>query len=138
MSFPKPKKRPKRKRDRRPSRRRTTRRDCDRLWSKLIKRDGVCYGLKVFPRHVCKGPLQAAHGFSRRYAGTRHDLRNGFPLCAALHVRYTYDPIRWDNLLRKWWGLELYEELKALALQVTKPDYGEVLARSASGTRARA
>ena len=103
-----------------------TARKCDIAWSRVIRSKGPC-ALSIHGGwHVCKGPLQAAHGFSRRYRGTRWDVRNGFPLCAAAHLRLTYDPIAWDSLLQAWWGTELYAELRAQAQAVTKPDYAAI------------
>ena len=58
--------------------------------------------------------LQAAHGFSRRYHATRWNLLNGWCLCSGCHVRYTFDPIGWDDILRDLMGTR-YEELRTTA-----------------------
>lgn len=89
----------------------------DRQWSAEVRRAGECelreYHEGRFP---CGGVLQAAHGFSRRYAGTRHVLLNGFCICAAAHRYFGMRPLEWDEILRKEWGELVYEELRLMAL----------------------
>lgn len=82
----------------------------DSLWSQIVRRPGQCV--------ICgqRERLQAAHGFSRRYHATRHDLRNGFCLCSGCHVYYTHRPLEWDDWLRCTWGVNLYDELRIKAL----------------------
>jgi hypothetical protein len=82
----------------------------DSLWSQIIRRPGACVICGKTER------LQAAHGFSRRYHATRHDLRNGFCLCSGCHIRYTYDPLGWDTWLQARWGELLYTTLRERAL----------------------
>lgn len=106
--------------------RKATSKRCDIAWSAAVRASGPCR-LIGRPGHACGGPIQAAHGFSRRYRGTRWDLRNGFPLCAGGHVKYTYDPLAWDQLLREWWGVELYEEMRAKAQAPSRPDFAAIL-----------
>lgn len=103
--------------------------ECDKLWSQIVRASngGVCYLVSRVKDHVCSGPIQGAHGFSRRYRGTRWDLRNGWPLCAAGHMRFTHDPIGWDLLLRSWWGNDLYDEMQQKAITITKLDYEAIL-----------
>lgn len=93
----------------------------DKLWSLAVRAAGKC--------RICgkTDGLQAAHGFSRRYLGTRHDLRNGWCLCAGCHVRYTHDPLGWDEFLRRELG-PTYEELRAKAMERCLPDYDAVIA----------
>jgi hypothetical protein len=88
----------------------------DSLWSQIIRRPGACV--------ICgaRERLQGAHGFSRRYHATRHDLRNGFCLCSGCHVYYTYRPIEWDDWMLCNMGSQLYEELRAKALQNSRVD----------------
>ena len=88
----------------------------DSLWSQIIRRAGRCYCCGAVER------LQGAHGFSRRYPATLNDLRNGFCLCSGCHVRYTYDPLSWDEYLRDTWGSDLYEELRSKALRNERVD----------------
>jgi hypothetical protein len=140
LRFPKPKreakakspvKRTSRPRKQRKGKKAATARKCDLLWSQVVRAQGPCrisadpkYGLL----HECNGPLQAAHGFSRRYRNTRWDVTNGFPLCSRAHLALTYDPLRWDDYLRDWWGAEKYQEMKRLArMWVGKPDYPSIL-----------
>lgn len=133
MRFPKP---------RRGARRRlkqATSKQCDILWSRLVKVPQRCH-LKGRDRVKCAGPFQAAHGFSRRYRGTRWDLLNGFCLCAGHHVFYTHHPIEWDDFLRSEWGGPFYEGMKLAALTVTRPDLAQILAAlqsSQSSVRAK-
>ena len=101
-------------------------READRLWSAIVRSAGACY-LADRAGHVCAGPLQAAHGFSRRYRVTRWNLLNGFPLCAGAHVFYTHEPLGWDDLLREWWGAELYHTLRKGALSMEKMDPRAIL-----------
>jgi len=90
----------------------------DRDWSAQIRAKGEC---ELRERHQerfpCGGALQAAHGFSRRYAGTRHVPLNGFCICAASHRYWGMRPLEWDEILRAEWGETVYEELRRLALR---------------------
>ena len=96
-------------------------RKADALWSSIVRRPGRC--------EICGSTerIQAAHGFSRRYRGTRWLLINGFCLCSGCHVSFTHNPIGWDDHLRKAWGQPVYDELRALAQAVCKPDFGKIL-----------
>lgn len=87
-----------------------TAKKCDEMFSKIIRVPGFC--------RICGTTefLQCAHGFSRSYRPTRWDERNAFCLCRGCHMKYTVDPIGWDDLLHSWWGEPLYAELKALAV----------------------
>ena len=118
-TLAKARKRPARLRKTRPAARK---RLADRLWSALVKRAGACV--------LCgsRSRLQAAHGFSRRYYGTRWLPINGFCLCSGCHVRYTYDPLGWDAILREQWGEPVYEELRGRAQAVTRPDVEAAIA----------
>jgi hypothetical protein len=104
--FPKPAKRgPKPRRRARRARkgsRAALGREADRLWSLIVRGVGRC--------EACgsKERLQAAHGFSRRYRATRWDLRNGVCLCAGCHVRYTHDPLGWEDWLKFWLSRDVY------------------------------
>lgn len=88
----------------------------DSLWSQIVRRSGACVICGKTER------LQAAHGFSRRYHATRHDLRNGFCLCSGHHVFYTHRPLEWDLFLWAQWGDQLYQELRTKALRNEKQD----------------
>jgi hypothetical protein len=101
-------------------------RECDRLWSQIVHASGPCY-LADRPGHVCSGSLQAAHGFSRRYRVTRWLPINGFRICSGAHVKYTHDPLAWDQLLREWWGQPVYDQLRSEALSMRKMDPHSVL-----------
>jgi hypothetical protein len=130
--IPKPEKRAPRPRKRiarakRPAKVRKTsrtklKRMADKLWSLVVRAAGKC--------RICgsKERLQAAHGFSRRYLGTRFDLRNGWCLCAGCHVFYTHRPLEFDEWLRRELG-EIYEPLREQALTITAPDYEAIIAK---------
>lgn len=116
-----------RPRKRRKGKKASLAREADKLWSQLVRRKGYCE-----EHHFsadCAGPLQAAHGYSRRYRNTRWLLINGFCLCSGAHMFYTHRVLEWDAYLRKAWGEPLYEELRALALKTTPPDVEAALAK---------
>lgn len=96
---------------------------CDTLFGKIVRFPGVC--VSCGSREV----IQCAHGFSRRYRAVRWDERNAFPLCRAEHVFYTHRPLEWDAWLRDRWGVELYEELRDLAMHGRNPDLKTVQAQ---------
>ena len=100
--------------------RKTTRaglgRQADKLWSQIVRLPGKCEACGKTAGVV----HQAAHGFSRRYRGTRWLLINGFDLDSGCHVRFTHDPIGWDDWLYKAWGAEAYHELRRLARKTSK------------------
>lgn len=119
MRLPKPEKRAKVKKalprkSKRPRRKLLA--YADSLWSQIIRRPGACVICGKTER------LQAAHGFSRRYHATRHDLRNGFCLCAGHHVFYTHRPLEWDTWLQARWGELLYTTLRERALMNLRVD----------------
>ena len=102
-------------------------RELDSLWARLVRAKGRC--------ELCgkvEG-LQAAHGFSRRYGGTRWVPLNGFCLCNGCHIRYTHDALGWDVILRERWGESVYEELRRLALKAGRPDYEKTYADLSEG-----
>lgn len=99
---------------------------CDELFGKIVRSSGLCVGR-------CdgqpKGALQCAHGFSRRYRATRWDERNAFCLCQGCHLYWTLRPLEWDQWLRVRWGQDLYDELRALALNGPNPDLKQTAER---------
>lgn len=98
-------------------------RECDRLWSLIVKRKGRC--------DECGSAqyLQAAHGISRRYRATRWLPINGFALCRKHHVFWTHRPLEWTEWLRAAWGDLGLMELHYLALKNEKQDMPAVLAK---------
>ena len=84
----------------------------DKLWSQIVRLKGECEACGKRPPSVV---LQGAHGFSRRYRGTRWKLINGFALCSGCHVGYTHDSLAWDDYLVTAWGQEVYDELRDIA-----------------------
>ena len=95
-------------------------RACDKLWSEIIRAKGYCVLSLSEPTHECKRVLQAMHGISRRYHGTRWNLSNGYPGCQAAHYRFTKDPMAWTRWLIERWGLGGYDLLWGVA-QAGKP-----------------
>jgi hypothetical protein len=107
-------------------------RKADSLFSKLIRSRGRC-------EHCGSGDwLQCAHGFSRRYRAVRFDERNAWVLCRSCHVFYTHRPLEWDGWMRDRMGVELYEEIRALALTGPNPDLGAEILRLESRLRSAA
>jgi hypothetical protein len=94
----------------------------DKLWARLVRRNGVCElaGHPCKPGLKCSGVIQAGHGWSRRYRGTRWLPINGVAICSAHHVALTHDPIAWDDFLREFWGQPTYDALRKLAIRTTK------------------
>ena len=95
--------------------------EADRLFSKYVRlRDGRC--------RLCGETqgLQCAHLFSRRYRATRWDVRNAWALDARCHMKWTHDPLGWDDLLRQHLGGE-YEVLKTMAQGRGKADMALLL-----------
>jgi hypothetical protein len=97
-------------------------RKADRLWSLIVRARGLCEVDSTGPKH--SGPLQGAHGISRRYRNTRWLPINGFCLCAAHHVYFTYRPLEWEDYIRAAWGETVYDELRRIALSQPSPTYG--------------
>jgi hypothetical protein len=98
---------------------------CDTLFSRIVRSRGACENCHD------SNPLtlQCAHGFSRRYRGTRWDERNSCALCRSCHVFFTHRPIEWDIWLQRTWGLGTYEQMKELALNLPTPDPAAELVR---------
>ena len=98
--------------------------EADRLWSLVVRKRGACENA----RPECAGVLQAAHGFSRRYRGTRWLPINGFCLCQGCHVMFTHDPLRWEDYLQEAWGMSAFYELRDLAQRKADPDFPDIIA----------
>lgn len=98
-----------------------TAREADKICGELVRARGRCEdcGSTEF--------LQWAHGFSRRYRGTRWDLRNSFCLCRGCHYRFTLRPLEWDEWLRNRWGQDQYDLLRRQALHGGKVDVKLIL-----------
>lgn len=110
----------------------------DKLFSLIVRSVGRCESGR--PNHA--GPLQCAHGFSRRYEGTRWNRYNAFCLCAGCHVYFTHRPLEWDDWLLAQMG-ECYGPLRNKALLGGKQDMEQVIAflerkEAALPTRSRA
>ncbi len=128
MRIPKPKRAMKGKA--RPHRRRRTlprmalRRKADRLFSIFIRdRDGNCC-------RECGASfrVQCAHIISRRYDATRWSLDNAVTLCAKHHMKWTHDPLGWEDWVNERFGPQRLRSLKLRARQgVAKVDLEAVV-----------
>jgi hypothetical protein len=101
--------------------------DCDLLFSRLIRSRATCE-VKPFWPHECKGNSQTLHIVSRRYLGTRWSEDNAINGCQAAHLFYTVRPLEWDQVIEEMFPGRL-EDLKRRALIVTKVDYPATLER---------
>lgn len=88
-------------------------RKADDLWGQLVRKDR-CELADLGTR--CAGVIQACHGFSRGYMGTRYLLENGFSGCAGHNFYAEIKPLEWDSYLRRKWGETEYTRLRELAL----------------------
>jgi 5-methylcytosine-specific restriction endonuclease McrA len=68
---------------------------------------------------------QCAHLISRRYHAVRHalDPQNAWCLCARCHTRWTHDPLGWDELMERTFGVAEWARRKAQARVPCRPDY---------------
>lgn len=115
--------------------RRNYSKQCDELFSKLVRSVGVC---EIDDGRPCSGVLQCAHGFSRRYHAVRWDRRNAFSACQGHHFYYTNNPLQWDDFLHKTWGTVQYLRMRNLAVTGTKPDTKALLLELRSQWKAAA
>jgi hypothetical protein len=95
----------------------------DDLFRDIMRSQGECHRCLRRSPHVI---LQCAHGFSRRYRGTRWTEEANFCLCSGCHMFFTWRPIEWDDYMRNVWGEEKYDRLRAQAQAITKPDKGAI------------
>jgi len=89
----------------------------DNLFHALVRATGSCQS----GRDTHKGPLQCAHGFSRRYLASRWDVRNAWCFCAGCHLFYTHRPLEWDEWMRVKMGTT-YWLVRYAALHGEEPD----------------
>jgi len=77
-----------------------------KLHSQIVRSIGFCEN--------CGGNsyLQCAHIISRRYSGTRTDIRNAFCLCAGCHRRFTDWPLEFTKFVNASWAGLIYESLR--------------------------
>ena len=115
MRVPKPKRRVTRK---------SLRAKADRLFSIFIReRDGNC----------CKHcgstfQVQCAHIISRRYSATRWAEDNAVALCKKHHMKWTHDPLGWEEWVDERFGKKRLRSLKVRARQgVAKVDLEAVV-----------
>lgn len=98
---------------------------CDELFGQIIRSRGAC----EIDGCGQTWDIQCAHGFSRGYRATRWDERQCFCLCRGHHLYFTHRPIEWDDWMRARLGVELYDEIRDLALHGRNPKLPDVLAR---------
>ena len=109
-----------------PRKTRVTTKKLDDVFRDIMRRtdrDGVhrakCHRCgRGFP----EASLQCAHGFSRRYRGTRWTEEANFCLCNKCHIFFTWRPIEWDDYMKNAWGEERYSEFRRQAQAITKAD----------------
>jgi hypothetical protein len=107
---------------------------CNELWSRWIRRGARCefigqrFGQATYTEpHVCRGPLQAMHGFGKKaYPSVRYAPWNGFCGCAAAHSYFTWRAPEWENYLRGRWGAAYHDRL-AEAMLAKKRSLEEVI-----------
>jgi len=97
----------------------------DAIFSQIMRSRGKCDFCGRGREHGVV--LQCAHGFSRRYRGTRWTEEANFCLCSGCHMKFTHDPIGWDDYMQATWGEEKYNRLRAQAQAITKADREEIL-----------
>lgn len=83
-----------------------------RLHSLIVRARGRCARCGS----VDPTKLQCAHIIKRRFSATRCDLRNAWCLCASCHFRLETHPDEHMAFVAQTIGMELFDELKALAL----------------------
>ena len=100
------------------------RKKADRLFSLAIReRDGwAC-------RHCGSTYLvQCAHIISRRYNATRWSLDNAVCLCAKHHMKWTHDPLGWEDWVEERFPGRLAQLKIRARLGVAKVDLEAVVA----------
>lgn len=106
----------------------TLKNKADRLWSEVIRKDGYCIRCGKTRDEIT---LQAAHIISRRYTGTRWDLRNGLPLCVGCHHWGHQHPLEFESFVIDTIGATVYAELRQLALdypgRISRTNYEEII-----------
>lgn len=107
LEKPKPRKKPKKQ---------SLLKQADTLCGQIVRARGRCENCGATKE------LQWAHGFSRSYRKIRHDLRNGICLCKSCHMRFTVNPLGWDDWLRDYWGEQLYWQMRMYATEGPKAD----------------
>ncbi len=98
-------------------------RDADRLFSEFIKtRDDwtcrACWSVKV---------IQCAHLVSRRYRATRWSADNAVALCSRCHMRWTYNPLAWEEWCEEQFPGRLFELKRRALAGVAWVDYEAVM-----------
>lgn len=103
---------------------------CDKLFSRLIRRNGecenctyecpgLCVPSKGLHKTGCK--LQCAHLISRHLSATRCEPRNAFALCAKCHYHFGLWPLEFATFVLDRRAPSEYASLKELAQYKGKP-----------------
>lgn len=106
--------RPKRAGRRPQKRRRDYMAQCDKLAGAIVRGRGRCENPECKGQ---RGALQWAHGFSRSYHETRHDLDLSWCLCAGCHHYYTHHPLEWEEWMVARLGRRRYNAARRRALE---------------------
>lgn len=90
--------------------RRNYQQQADLLFSAAVRGIGYCEECGTTEH------LQCAHIVSRGYSRTRVNFENAVCLCRGCHTFYTPRPLHWDEWAQKRIGVELWTELRRLAI----------------------
>lgn len=108
--------------------------EADRRWRAPARTAEACE-LAGVDGVACGGPIQAAHGFPRKYLGTRWLALNRWLICSGHHRYYTDRWPEWVAVMRSRLGDAVYDELDRLrqAFVGGPVDYAAVLAAVPDG-----
>lgn len=90
---------------------------CDALFSKIVRREGVC--------EICGRTenIQCCHIISRTYSNTRLVEANAFAGCAKCHLHTHKWPVDMYDFISSHIGMVAYDKLKELALSKKKVNW---------------
>lgn len=92
-------------------------READRLFSLWIRdRDQRCTYADLMGASDCKGPLQAAHVYSRRYMATRYNPANVHALCAGHHLMVDTHQAHKDEWAIARIGVAMFDILRSASI----------------------
>lgn len=110
--------------DMRKIKRSTQKKKLDKLFSLIIRKNGVCE-LRGRDDIHCNGNLQCMHIVGRSNYRLRWDILNAICGCAAHHYYYTNHPTEFAMLIEMWMP-ETYEYLKEHKNELFDGDYDSV------------
>ena len=84
----------------RPSKK-TLAKELEKLHGTWVRQSGVCWARGKDTKE-CAGPLQFCHIWKRSQSdGLKYSPLNAVSMCKAHHAKYTFDEVRWTNLVNK-------------------------------------